>query len=88
MNLICINLSGSITEVIDDRGKIVPEINKENSDEIKFYCAKNDVTRCVKRKVFKLMKFAAENNISSQIVNLNEWNNNKLAEKLWKTLRT
>ena len=65
-------ISGSITEVLDDEGKIIPGINEKNIGKINFYNAENDVTGGMKRKVFELLKFAAESGIETQVVNLDE----------------
>ena len=65
-------ISGSITEVLDDEGTIIPGINEKNIGKINFYNAENDVTGGMKRKVFELLKFAAESGIETQVVNLNE----------------
>lgn len=61
-------ISGSITEVLDGEGKIIPEITEKNIEKINFYKAENDVTGGMKRKVSELMELG----LTSQIVNLNE----------------
>ncbi len=65
-------ISGSITEVLDSRGKVIPEITKENIEKINFYKAENDVTGGMKRKVMELLNFTINSRVETQIVNLGE----------------